>query len=369
MSTSSRFTGLLTSFALLFVLLERAAAQDVTTSVYVRTDTDHTTVVTPRVRAGSKLGSASRVDLTYSADVWTSASIDIRSSASKAITEQRDELNVGASHELEDGTLSASYRFSTEPDYKSHGVTLGASRDFARKNTSLALSGSALFDRVGRAGDPGFSRDLQTFVLRASGTQILDNASWLQLLYELGYATGYLASPYRFVGIGTDSPRCSAASSLCVREALPDERVRNAVALIARRALGEGVSLGASYRFYIDGWRLNSHTAQLIVSVMPAQTTRLSLDYRFYTQSAARYYQVSTPNLASLGRFTTRDKELSPFMSHALTLTLDQTIPFGLTGAVHLALAAGPTVYLFSDFFAYDHLYAFESTLAVRAEL
>lgn len=359
----------LTSLMLTLLSPALASAQDVTSSVYVRTDTDHTTVVTPRLRAGSKVGSATRVDLTYSADVWTSASIDIASSASKAVTEQRDELNVGASHELEDGSLNVSYRFSTEPDYKSHGVTLGASRDFAQKNTSLALSGSALFDRVGRAGDPAFSRTLNTFVLRASGTQLLDNVSWLQLLYELGYATGYLASPYRFVGIGPGSPRCSDASALCVREALPDERVRHAFALIARRAISESIVLGASYRFYIDGWHVNSHTAQLTVSAMLAKATRLSLDYRFYTQSAARYYQVSIPNVAALGRYTTRDKELSPFMSHALTLTLDQAISLGLTSAIHLALAAGPTIYLFRDFFAYDHLYAFESTLAVRVEL
>ena len=136
---------------LLLLSAAGAFAQDVTSTLYVRTDTDHTTVVTPRIHAGAKVGPATRVDLTYSADVWTSASIDIRSSASKAVTEQRDELNVGATQQIEDGTLSASYRFSTEPDYKSHGVTLGTSRDFAQKNTTLALTGSALFDRVGRA--------------------------------------------------------------------------------------------------------------------------------------------------------------------------------------------------------------------------
>lgn len=360
----------LTSAALLLRAAEPASAQDASSSVYVRTDSDHTTVVTPRIHVGSKVQPATRVDLTYSADVWTSASIDIRTSASKtAVTEQRDELNVGGSHELEDGSLTASYRFSTEPDYKSHGVTLGASRDFAQKNTTLALSGSGLFDQVGRAGDPAFSRSSRTFVLRASATQLLDNVTWIQGIYEISYASGYLASPYRFVGIGPASPRCSGEGNVCVRESLPDQRTRHAFALIARRALTEHVALGLSYRFYVDGWNIKSNTAQATFSVMPSATTRMSLEYRFYTQTAARYYEVNIPSLAALGRYTTRDKELSPFMSHALMLNFDQAIHVGDTSVVHLAAALGPTFYMFSDFFAYDHLRALEATIAARVDL
>jgi len=346
-----------------------ASAQDASTTVYIRTDTDHTTVVTPRVHVGAMATPATRVDLTYSADVWTSASIDIATSASKAVTEQRDELNVGAVHELEDATLSLSYRFSTEPDYKSHGITLGASRDFAQKNTNLALGASALFDQVGRVGDPAFSHALRTFVLRASATQVLDAETWLQALYELGYSHGYLASPYRFIGIGAGFPRCSEPSAVCVRESLPDERLRHAFALIARRALGERVALGASYRFYIDGWGVISSTAQASVSLTAGDATRLSLEYRFYDQSAARYYKRAVPSLAALGRHTTRDKELSPFMSHALMFTLDHPIALGTTGVLHLAAAVGPTLYLFRDFFAYDRLSALEATGSLRVEL
>jgi Protein of unknown function (DUF3570) len=362
------------SFALVLVLLLGAAAvvsaQEASSTLYIRTDSDHTTVVTPRIHVGSKLEPATRVDVTYSADVWTSASIDIRTSASKtSVTEQRDELNVTAAHELEDGSLSVSYRFSTEPDYKSHGVTLGASRDVAQKSTTLALSGSALFDQVGRAGDPAFSRSLNTFVLRASGTQLIDNVTWVQGIYELGYASGYLASPFRFVGIGADSPRCTEQSALCVRETLPEQRARHAFALIARRALTDSLSLGLSYRFYIDGWSVKSSTAQASFGLMPGTASRLALDYRFYTQTAARYYQVSIPSIAALGRFTTRDKELSPFMSHAITLTFDQAISFGTSSVVHLSTALGPTFYMFRDFFAYDHLYALEATVSARVEL
>lgn len=347
----------------------RALGQEVGTALYIRTDTDHTTVVTPRVRAAATLGDATRVDVTYTADIWTSASIDIRTSASKAVTEQRDELDLSVAHELGDARINAAYRLSIEPDYRSHGATLGASYDFGQKSTTLALTASALFDQVERVGDPTFSHSLHTFVARASATQILDAVTWVQAVYELGFADGWLASPYRFVAIGSGQPRCNEPGAVCVREALPDERVRHAIALIARRALSERVSVGASYRFYIDGWKLLANTVQAALSFMPALATKLGLDYRFYAQTAARYYRASIPSLSDVGRFATRDKELSPFTSHGLTLTVEQGFELGGSGMLHLGAAVGPTLYLFRDFPAYDHLFAFEATVALRVEL
>jgi hypothetical protein len=94
-----------------------------TSAVYVRSDTDHTTVIAPRVSLSAPVASAARLDLVYTADVWTSASVDIRSSASKAVTEQRDEINAALSHELGDVRLAGSYRYSHEPDYESHGAS------------------------------------------------------------------------------------------------------------------------------------------------------------------------------------------------------------------------------------------------------
>lgn len=44
-------------------------AQDASSTLYVRTDTDHTTVVTPRVHAGSSVGPSTRIDATYTADI------------------------------------------------------------------------------------------------------------------------------------------------------------------------------------------------------------------------------------------------------------------------------------------------------------
>ncbi|NIS32934.1 MAG: DUF3570 domain-containing protein, partial [Actinobacteria bacterium] len=98
----------------------------------------------------------------YTADVWTSASIDIRTAATVPITEQRDQIDVALGHELDDATLGASYYFSGENDYWSHGVGLSSSQELANGTTTFEESLRFSYDTVGRSGDDGFSRPLTT---------------------------------------------------------------------------------------------------------------------------------------------------------------------------------------------------------------
>src|SRR5690242_122617 len=117
-------TGLL---VLACVLSPRASRADqLSSAIYVRSDSDETTVVAPRLHAQLPLEETTNLNFTYAVDVWTSASIDIMTSASKVpVTEQRDEIDVAVDHAFDDITLSGSYRYSTEPDYLSNGGSLG----------------------------------------------------------------------------------------------------------------------------------------------------------------------------------------------------------------------------------------------------
>ncbi|MEY4579766.1 MAG: hypothetical protein RL701_4469, partial [Pseudomonadota bacterium] len=208
----------------------------------MRTDSDHTTVVSPRVRGSASLGERTRVDVTYAADVWTSASIDIRASASvRPVTEQRDEIDLNVGHELEDLRLHAGYRFSHENDYSSHGISLGGTLELAQKASTLDLNLHAISDTVGQSGNPAFARSLVTLDAALSFTQIIDPQMLLQLTYELAHNGGYQASPYRFVGAGGSGFGCVGAS-LCLPELVPKQRTRHALAMMARRALSDSVS-------------------------------------------------------------------------------------------------------------------------------
>ena len=341
-----------------------AAADELASAVYVRTDSDDTVVVAPRLHAQLPLEESTNLNFTYAVDVWTSASIDIMTSASKVpVTEQRDEIDVAVDHAFDDLTLSGSYRYSTEPDYLSNGGSLGLSYDFAENNASFGAGLSASSDSVGKAGDPTFDEAVGTVGGRLSFSQILSSNTVAQLIYELSHAQGYLASPYRYVAIGGPG-RCTApmggqgtTDSLCVPEASPDERLRHALAVELRQALGQSWSLGAGYRFYLDDWKLKSHTVRLELSWLAGLDTQLALRYRFYTQGAAEQYRAV---YLAPQPFVTTDKELSPLSSHRFALELDQRWSFAHDRSLRAIVGFAPIFYSFSDFPPLKKITAYE---------
>jgi hypothetical protein len=374
-----------------------ARAQEASTAVYVRTDTDRTTVISPRLRVGGQVSDSTRLDVVYGVDVWTSASIDIRTSASQwvtrrdttansarnrrtsgdvhPVTEQRDEIDASLTQEFDDVKLAASYRFSTEPDYVSNGGSLGVSFDFAEHAATLALSGSASFDDVGRAGDPSFSRGAQTLGGRLSFTQLIDPKMLVQVMYDVSAQDGFLSSPYRFVAIELDSSATGVTDARCPRngtfyaclpESNPNQRLRHAFGVHVRRALSTAISAGLAYRLYIDDWDVMSHTVTAELGWIPSIDTSLGLRYRFYTQTAASHYAAHFNSPSQAGEFFTSDKELSTFQSHRIGVELDHE--WQLDSEMHTLMAAlsvGPTIYLYSDFPPLDSITALEVTLAL----
>jgi hypothetical protein len=367
---------LVCAFALL--VAESAAAQEAGTAVYVRTDTDKTTVISPRLRIAAPVADATRLQVVYGVDVWTSASVDIRASASKAITEQRDELDATLSHDFDDAHVTGGYRLSLEPDYQSHAFSVDTAFDFAEKASTLGVGGYVSFDQVGRVGDPGFWRPVRTIDGRITFTQVIDPSMLVQVLYEMSQAQGDLSSPYRFVAIGGPSPYCrdinttangtpagAPSDMFCVPETNPDHRLRHAAALTLRRALGPHFSVGLSYRFYHDDWDLTSHTIRAELSYIPDLNTIFSLRYRFYTQNKAAQYQ-SLYTATDL-KFYTNDKELSPITAHRIGLEIDRAWHADPM-IVHAVLSLGPTFYHYSDFVPLTSITAFETTLALSVE-
>jgi hypothetical protein len=355
-------------------------AQQTSTTVYVRTDTDKTTVITPRVSAQAPVGDATKVDVAYSMDVWTSASIDIRTSASRPVTERRDEINAAITHEFSDAAFSLAYRYSYEPDYESHFVNAGLTLDFADKASTLAIGGGVSFDDVGRVGTPWFQRTLRTYTGQLTFTQVVDAKTLLQAVYSIGYYDGYQSSPYRYIGVGTADGSCPkmrtedgkplflGETEWCFPEKNPEERLRHAFVLVAGRAFSDSISARASYRFYIDDWQLLSHTVLAELNWLADVETVVALRYRFYLQSAAAHYRARFPivnNVLRLRQYYSRDKELSPFNAHRLALELDRSWPLaGVGEKLTTVLSIGPTLYLYDNFIPYKRIWAFEATIS-----
>lgn len=358
-----------------------AVAQETTASasVYVRDDSDRTTVISPRIQVDGQVAEQTRVGAAYMVDVWTSASIDIRTAATPRVTEQRDELDLNIAQGLTDTmTLDASYRYSTEVDYESHGGSLGLSVDLADNAATLAVTGRVFIDRVGRAGDPDFWRDASTVVGRVSLTQVIDPELFVQLIYEFTRQEGFLSSPYRLVRYAAPSDleegplpsRCqSEGEGRCGNENNPDSRLRHALGVVARQALSDNLSVGANYRFYLDDWGILSNTASVDGALKIGEGWLVGLGYRFYQQSLADHYSpfylAATPAL-----HVTSDKELSSFTSHRLDLSLSRTFAAeALGGSLRAILLAAPSYFSYSDFPLLDSISAIELTLAVEALL
>lgn len=357
-------------FALAWLPAAIVSADEIAMGVFVRTDSDGTTVVSPRARAqASVVDDVTTVDAAYAADIWTSASIDVRTAATRAVTEQRDELDVSIARVLEETTIRASYRLSVENDYMSNGGAIAATRGFADNSATVEARLSASVDSVERSGDLTFSRPLSTVGGRVAYTQVLDPETLVQGAYEIERREGYQASPYRFVGVGGDGD-CAGTAQLCVPESHPSLRVRHAIVVRGRRAFGERLSLGASYRLYVDDWSLVSHTLSADVAFLPAERTTLRAMYRYYTQSSASFYLPRYPMPAGELRLVSRDRELSAMSDHRVSVAVERSIDLTEAGpTLRLTLAGGFTYLGYSEFVGLDHVVAWDATLAAAVEL
>jgi hypothetical protein len=309
--------------------------------VQVYADDDHTQVISPVVQAQADVTPDTNVSLGYVADAVTSASIDIVSQASKTtIHDTRHQVSAGASQIFGSSTIRGGYSYSRENDYESHTLNAGVAQELFDKNTTLSLGYTLSLNTVGRAGDMNFSRSLTVNSVSASWTQIITPQLLSQVTYELGHASGFQASPYRFVPVRANP---DAPPDLFVAETDPDLRWRHAIVLAANRALGETSSVQGDYRLYHDTWGITSHTLGARYFVALSQHVELRLRERFYIQSAASFYQ---DNYTAPAKFMTFDRELSPLWSE----TLGGKLTYRFTDHVEGELKLDVFYYSYSDF-------------------
>lgn len=337
-------------------------------TLYYRADNNATTVWSPRQRVSARFADRAGVDATFAVDAWTSASVDIVTAATRDIytgmphevSEVRKEVTAGAYYEFEKATVSGGYRYSTENDYWSNGGVLNLSFDMASKNTTLALSTFGSKDEVGRSGDHFWRAPQNSLGGRLALTQVLDRKSLVQVSWETTYVSGYQESPYRFVAIG-GAGTCRSPAPNCVQEQVPDQRYRSAGVVRARRALGDKVSVGAEYRFYIDNWGLYSHTIAPDLQWLATEHGTFSLTYRYYTQSEADFYRPRYFETPSSG-YLTRDRELSAMYSNRVGLGYVQEFALSENTALSLGLRLGYTHFRYLAFVGLTSVDALEAT-------
>ncbi len=271
------------------------------TSFAVYADDDATTVITSMVSGDVVAPAAIAVDAHALIDAVSSASVDVVSAATPRWTENRIELGVTAAKRIGELSAQLGYATSGENDWRSHAFTLGAARALADDNATLQLSYTFTANQIGRARDPGFERSLDVHTAELGLAQVLGPRTLGTVAYTVQRADGYQTSPYRYV---------TTAGGVAMPETHPDDRTRHALTARMMRVLGEHTTADVSYRIYVDGWGVASHTAQ--TSLTRELTDRLDVRVRgrAYYQSAADFYQETydTPM-----RYVSADRELSTF--------------------------------------------------------
>ena len=325
------------------LLAPRAAAADSSfeSKVQVYADSDHTQVVSPIVQASADVTPETNISLGYVADVVSSASVDVVSQASKiTIHDTRQQVSAGVAHIFGSLTAHGGYSLSHENDYLSNSFSGGLAQELFEKNSTLAIGYGLSVNRVGRAEDENYSRSLVVNSVNASWTQVLNRRLIGQLTYELTYASGYQASPYRFVPVRAS---VDAAPSEWVAENDPDARWRHAVVVGANQAVGTASSVQADYRLYHDTWGITSHTAGARYFTHLSPKLELRLRERYYTQGAASFYQAVYTTTRT---YMAYDRELSPLWSETVGVKLSYLFTPHVEGELKVDLF----YYGYSDF-------------------
>lgn len=339
-------------------------AVETSASLYIRGDTDRTTVISPRARVRAPVGTpATHVEIVYAVDVWTSASIDVRTAASDKVTEQRDEVSASIEHAWDRTSLGLGYRLSHEIDYLSNAGNLSLTTSLAQRTVTLEGRVFAGGDIVGRAGDENFRETIGYGGVFAGYTQVLTPSTVLQLGGEFRGQQGYLASPYRWVSIGAGG-QCAGAAGVCIAEQHPGRRLRGSGAARIRQALARRWSTGAGYRAYGDSWKVWGHTVDVDIRYSPRGRWVLTAQGRGYTQGSASFYRSAYPDAARLG-WVTRDRELSSLWDVRGTLTAEGR--WRLTGgtALNVGVLGSLAYYRYRDFVGLANVTAWELSSTV----
>ncbi|TDX01724.1 DUF3570 domain-containing protein [Dinghuibacter silviterrae] len=132
------------------------------------------------------------------------------------------------------------------------------------------------------ASAPISSKTRDSYAASFGWTQVINTRMQMAFLMDLAYQNGYLGLPFHRVYFKD--------SATAVVEHLPSNRFKLPLGVRLNYFLGDNVILRAYYRFYVDSWGLTSHTASLEVPVKITPFFSVSPFYRYYVQTAARYF-------------------------------------------------------------------------------
>ena len=238
-------------------------------------------------------------------------------------SDSRWAFNLGLSKRIDQHTPSAQLSFSEEVDYTSTGVSLTDAYDMNRKNTTLLYGGALTHDMInpsnGRASDTKDTLDAMIGV-----SQVLSPTTLLTANLTFGQVTGFITDPYKLVDL----------NGTLTYENRPDSKNRQILFVGLNQfvtPLDASIDLG--FRHDGDSFGISAETLSLAWFQKISKEFILSPSLRYYTQTAADFYDV---RFTGSPEFYSSDYRVSAFdaVSYGLTaiwlrtsnLTLDAGI-------------------------------------------
>jgi len=114
-----------------------------------------------------------------------------------------------------------------------------------------------------------------------SFSQVINKRLQGSINFDLVAQSGYLGLPFHRVYFNTGKDTV---------ENLPSTRYKLPIGARLNYFLGDKVILRAYYRYYTDSWGLTAHTASLEVPYKITPFFSVAPFYRYYTQTAAKYF-------------------------------------------------------------------------------
>ena len=275
----------------------------------------------PAITVRKSIGDSVSLSGTHYVDSISSASIDVVTTASP-YEEERTESSVGLDYLTGKKTYTFGYQTSEENDYEATTYSFGVSHsifgDLTLVNLGYSRGNDSVFRTVkttsGKIRDPNFSEEVVRQNYKLGISQIATKNWLLDFTLETITDEGYLNNPYRSVRYLSDTSRNAFTG-----ERYPNTRTSHAFGVRSLHYLPYRASIKAEYRYFTDTWGIVAHTAGLGYTHTIQDKWILDVGYRYYTQSAADFY-ADLFTSADSQKYVARDKELSTFNNHTLSL-------------------------------------------------
>jgi Protein of unknown function (DUF3570) len=164
------------------------------------------------------------------------------------------------------------------------------------------------------------SRARNTYTASFSFEQVINSRMQGSIVLDMVYQSGYLGLPFHrvYFNNGKDTS-----------ESLPSQRLKLPIGLRLNYFLGDNIIIRTYYRFYVDNWGLQSHTANIEMPVKITPFFSISPFYRYYIQTAAKYFAPYREH-APQDLYFTSNYALAAFSSHFFGVGLRFAPPKGV---------------------------------------